>query len=293
MNAVSIATDIRYALRKLYAEGVAYPVTGHMNAQEISQVTGTVEGTPYGDIYQVGDVFTDPVGDNLLGAIFYVVESYPGDPTITLQQEISPGIRRPKVRLLDHLLSGEITEGERVHIGIRSRPTARYAVVRGFGTRRAIHDDEVHVFYTDTFWRGGIWLHVEGVDHLEVSYVFDAVNTGVRDLITDVYKLRVNLYPRQVQIINLEASGMFRNVLSADVTAALTAATPLEHLPDGLPPLYWPWDGVIGVSPVIEPFGLIEPLPVYAEKVGDYPLTEAAHQHRDDHPEQFYMPPTE
>lgn len=287
---VSLETDIRYALRAYYGTRIAYPrIGGEETDQGITQVTGEVDGVPYGDLYQEGDVFTAPNGPGQLGTIYYVVHSQPGDPTITVVPEQSPGTARPKVVLVDDIWAPEVTQGKsRVYIGIRSRPTARAGFVRALHAGRVLHEDRQHVIVTAPIWRGGFWLHVDGTDRREASYVLEMVNSRAQ-LVSDIYKLAVDVRPRRLDLSNLENSGLFRNVLAIDVDASLTPQTPLDQLPDGLPDnTHWPWSEITGVSAVIEAHHN-EPLPRYGEKVGDYPTSETA----DDSGLEFYMPPTE
>lgn len=289
MNRVSLETDIRYALRTYYATRIAYPQTGGYDSEGVTEVTGSIDGVPYGDLYREGDVFTDSVGSGLLGVIYYVVAATPGDPTIRVQPEVSPGTARPVVVLVDDIWKPEIKKGaSRVHIGIRSRPTARAGYVRALHSGRVLHEDRQHVLITAPIWRGGFWLHVDGIDRLETSYVLEMVNSRAQ-MTSDIYKLAIDVRPRQVNLSNLESSGMFRNVIAIDVDAGLTADSPLDDLPDGLPDTtHWPWAEITGVSPVIEPHNE-EPLPRYAEKVGDYPTSETA----DESGIEFEMPRTE
>lgn len=290
MTRVSIETDIRLALRAYYATRIAYPrMGGEETSQGITQLTGDIDGVPYGDLYEEGDTFTVPNGPNQLGTIYYVVKAKRGDPTITVVPEQSPGTERPKVVLVRNVWSPEVTKGKsRVYIGIRSRPTARAGYTRALFAGRVMHEDRQHVIITSPIWRGGFWLHVDGVDRDETGYVLEIVNSRAQ-FTSDIYKLAIDVRPRRIDLSNLENSGLFRNVLAIDVDAGLTPQTPLDQLPDGLPDnTHWPWDEIVGVSPVIEPHQ-DEPLPRYGEKVGDYPLSETADESGLD----FYMPPTE
>ena len=287
---VSLETDIRYALRTYYGTRIAYPRMGGGEREDlVTQVTGEVDGVPYGDLYREGEVFTVPNGPGQLGTIYYVVHSQPGDPTLTVVEERSPGTVRPVVTLVDGIWAPEVTKGEsRVYIGIRSRPTARAGFVRALHAGRVLTEDRQHVIVTAPIWRGGFWLHVDGVDRREVSYVLDMLNSRAQ-MTSDVYKLAIDLRPRRIELSNLENSGLFRNVLAVDVDASLTPATPVDQLPDGLPDnIHWPWNEITGVSAVIEAHHN-EPLPRYGEKVGDYPTSKTA----DDSGLEFYMPPTE
>lgn len=290
MNRVSLETDIRYALRTYFGTRIAYPVmAGVQNDVGITNITGDLDGVPYGDLYQKGDVFTQPVGDGLLGQVYYVANSTPGDPTITVLPEATVKTQRPKVVIVDGIWRPEIKEGgSRVHVGIRSKPTARAARLRALFAGRVLHDDREHVIITSPIWRGTVWLHVDGVERRETSYVTEMVNSRFQ-VTSDIYKLAVNVVPRRLELSNLENSGLFRNVINFDVDAGLTPASPLDQLPDGLPDtIYFPWTEIVGVSPVVEPHN-DDPLPRYAEKVGDYPLSETA----DDSGLTFDMPPTE
>lgn len=273
MNRVAIEFDVRYGLRKFYTEHVAYPRTLGWAAAATTTVTGAIGGQPLGNYYAVGDVYTDPVGDGLLGRIYYVVDAQPGNPTLRLQQETSQGYDHPRTILVDHLNRMEVTKGDsRVYIGIRSRPTARSGFVRALHGPRVLHESQPYVVLTEPFWRGGFSMYVEGTDKLQTGYVFEMINTRIQ-FRTDVYKLDVDVQPVRVEVLGLEASGVFRYVLSTNVTASATAATPVDQLPDGVPELYFPWDPILGVSPVIE-LDAHDPFPRYAERVGNYPLTD-------------------
>lgn len=273
MNRVAAEVDIRYALRKYYTERIVYPRTlGWAQAPTIT-VSGTIGAIPYGDYYKKGDVFTDPVGDGLLGKIYYVVDSQEGSPTLVLQQESATGNAHPRVVLVDHLDRPEVTQGDsRVYVGIRSRPTARAGFVRALHVGRVLHDTEPYVVLTEPFWRGGISLYVEGTDKLETGYVFEMLNTRIQTR-TDIYKFDIDVKPLRAEVVGLEASGVFRYVLVADVAASASSATPVTQLPDGMPTVYFPYDPILGVSPVIEDWG-DDGFPRYAEKVGNFPLTD-------------------
>jgi hypothetical protein len=287
---VSLETDIRYALRTYYATRIAYPRMGGEETDEgITQLTGEVDGVPYGDLYREGEVMTVPNGSGQLGTIYYVVASEPGDPTITVVPEQSPGTVRPIVVLVDDIWKPEVKKGDsRVHVGIRSRPTARAGYTRALYTGRVLHEDRQHIIITAPIWRGGFWLHVDGTERREVSYVVEMLNSRAQ-LTSDLYKLAIDVRPRRLDLSNLENSGLFRNVIAIDVDAGLTPQTPLDQLPDGLPDnTHWPWDEIVGVSPVIEAHHN-EPLPRYAEKVGDYPTSDTADESGID----FSMPETE
>lgn len=280
MNRVSAEDDIRFALRKYYAERVVYPLMGGYQDGTIS-LSGDVEGIPYGDIYEVGDIFTEAVGDGLLGKIYYVAHAEPGNPTLELQQEVSRGQARPKVVLVNEAVGPEVVQGaSRVYIGIRSRPTARSGFVRALHASRRVHQDGKHIVLTEPFWRGGFYYHVEGANRSEAAYVTEMVNTRVK-VITDLYKFEVDVMPIRLDVVNLEVGGVFRNVINLNATARVTPATPLDQLPDGMPQVYFPYDPITGVSPVIEHDSRGASFPWPAEKVGDYPLSEEADPYAD------------
>jgi len=285
VNRVDAEVDIRLALRKMYAEGIVYPLTGGYT-DDVITVSGDVDGIPYGDIYKQGDYFTEPVGAGLLGKIYYVAFSEANNPTIKLQQEVSRGQARPKVVIVEDFIHFEVND-PRVHIGIRSRGTARSGFVRALYGGRVLHVDRGGFVLTEPFWRGSFWLHVEGKDRFETAYVFSMVNSRQK-LITDIYKFEIDFVPIRVDVVNLEANGVFRNVLTANVTARCTADTPVHQLPDGMPEVYFGTDIITGVSPVIEDWDRGEPFPWYAERVGNYPLSQEA-----DDAGVADMPPTE
>lgn len=285
-NRVSAETDITLALRKYLAENVNFPKTGGYQ-DGVIEVSGNVGGIPYGDIYQKGDLFTQPVGDGQLGKLYYVAASAPGSDTLVVQEEISPSTARPRVTFVTDAFTPELDDTYRVAIGIRSRPSARTGFVRQLSAGRRLSFDQQYVILTEPFWTGGFWLHVEGRDKLETSYVFEVVNARA-ELLSDIYKFRVRMFPERVDVVNLEVAGIFKNVLAINVLAGLTEATPIDQLPDGMPVVAFPWDKITGVSPVVEQDSTGIPLPWYGEKVGDYPLsTEADTAGISD------MPPTE
>lgn len=276
MNRVSAEVDIRYALREYYATRIAYPQTQGFAESTVIEVEGDHDGLPYGDFYQPGDVFLDPVGNGQLGRIYYVQHSQPGSRKLRLQLEHSPGTVRPKVVLMDGIFTPEVTRGRsRVHIGIRSRATARAGFVRALYSNRVLHEDRQHIILTEPFWRGSFWLHVEGQDRLEVSHVFELINTRIRIDHTPIYKFLLNARPIRVDLVNLENGGVFRSILSLEVEASLTPATPLDQLPDGMPQAYFPFTPIEGVTPVVEP-ELVPSEPPYGEATGHYPLTTVA-----------------
>lgn len=286
MNRVSAETDIRLSMRSFYAQRIAYPKTGGYAPGVIEKI-GDVEGVPYGDLYEVGDVFLDPVGDNQLGLVYYVAEASPGSNRLLLQLEASTQQIRPRVVVVSDVFQPEVTQGARVHIGIRSRPTARGGYVRALHVNRLLSNDGQNIILASPFWRGSFWLHVEGVDRLETSYVFEMVNSRQK-FITDIYKFEIDVFPIRADVVNLENGGVFRNVLTVNVNATVTPATPIDQLPDGMPTVAFPYDPISGVSPVIEQATPEINFPWYAERVGDYPLSQEA-----DDANVANMPPTE
>lgn len=284
MNRVAAEFDIRHGLRKFFATHITYPKMQGFAAGTIVDIEGDVDAVPYGDLYQVGDVFTDPVGDGQLGLIYYVVAV--DGRNMRLQLESAQGNMRPKVVAVDKLGSPEIAEGDsRVHVGIRIRPTARSGFVNTLNVNRLLHQDGQHVVLATPFWRGGGSIYVEGTDKNETAYVFEMVNSRQK-IISDIYKFELDFVPIRAEVVGLEAGGLFRNILIFNLTATVTPATPIHDLPDGMPTVYFPFDPILGVSPVIEDDRFPEPRD--AEKVGNYPLTDDP-----DYWNVADMPPTE
>lgn len=266
MSRISASMDMAESLVKLYRERLIYPAIGGLGGRAATtEVSGFIDGVPYGDIYRVNDTFLSEGDAFAAGKVYYVARATPGSPVLALQEDVSPESRRARVV---HLVENNAPaqRGNEVFVGVRVKPTARFAPVHALFSQREWHEGNEDIILTAPFWRGGFYIHIDGPNAWDERYISEMVNTGL-EMTTSIYRFLVKINPTRFELRNAEIQGRWRSVINMDATAEVTAETPIHDLPVGMPVVSYPATPISGFTPIIENFDQ-----KHAEKVGDYQI---------------------
>lgn len=271
MSRISADMDIVHSLADHYRAKLTYvPIGGLGGHLATERVSGFIDGVPLGDIYNVNDVYLSQGESGFAGKVYYVAKAQKGDPELLLQPDVPGELARPLVHVVSET-SHPDTDSERVLVGIRTRPNSRYAPVQALFASRSMHAGGNDVILREPFWRGGFYIHVEAGNRWDERVISELINTGM-EFETRLYRFRVKFSPIRFEVRNLELQGRFRSVINADASAEVTENTPIHDLPNGFPRVSYPYENIVGVTPIVE-----VPERVYAEKVGDYQVGGGPH----------------
>lgn len=271
MSLISAEMDIAQSLTDLYRRKLIYPAIGGVGGRSAeTEVSGFIDGVPYGDIYRRGDTYLTEGDSFNAGRLYYVAQATPGSPVLLLQEDASPESRRARVV---HMVENTWPEmrGKEVFVGVRSKANARFGPVRALFADREWHEGQQDVILAAPFWRGGFYIHIDGPNAWDEKYVSEMVNTGL-EFTTRIYRFLVRVSPTRYELRNYELQGRWKSVINMDATAQVTAQTPIHDLPHGMPIVSYPDTPISGFSPVLENFDRR-----HAEKVGDYQVGGGPH----------------